>query len=64
MNELPTYQFVAGWIVLIVVLMFINKTRVGHVLIYYGLMMLILTVLVLEYKVLAPLVGGIQTQAP
>lgn len=60
-NELPTYQFVAGWMLLILILMFINKTRLGHVIIYYGLMMLILTILIGEYKVLAPLIGGIQT---
>lgn len=56
-----TYQFVLGWILIIAVLVLINKTRLGHVIIYYSLLLIILLILVTEYKQLAPLFAGIET---
>jgi hypothetical protein len=56
-----TFQFIAGWLLLIVILTFINKSRVGHVIIYYSLLLIILLILVTEYTQLAPLLQGIQT---
>lgn len=59
-TENNVFLFLLGWAVMIVLLMLINKTRLGHVAIYYGLLLLIFFVIVTEYKQLAPLVSGIQ----
>lgn len=56
-KEEPTYKFVAGWILLIVLLTFAAKTRVGYVIIYYSLMLIILLILVTEYQQIAPLLN-------
>lgn len=52
--ELSTFRFVAGWILLIVLLTFANRTRLGHVILYYGLALMILFVLVTEYQRIVP----------
>ncbi len=53
--ELPTYRFVAGWLLIIVILVAANKTRLGHVIIYYALLLMILLILVTEYQQISPL---------
>jgi hypothetical protein len=55
--ELSTFRFVAGWILLIVLLSFANRTRLGHVILYYGLALMILFVLVTEYQRIVPLLN-------
>lgn len=60
-TELPSYQFVAGWILLFVILTFVNKTRIGHVIIYYSLLLIILLILVTEYQQIVPILNSIQT---
>ncbi len=54
-DELPTYKFVASWILIIVILSLANRSRIGHVIIYYTLLLVILFILVTEYRQLAPL---------
>lgn len=56
-----TFQFVLSWIVVITLLTLANKTRVGHVIIYYALLLFIIFILVAEYKQIAPLISGIQS---
>ena len=60
-TELPSYQFIAGWILLFVFLTFANKTRIGHVVIYYSLILIILLILVTEYQQIVPILNSIQT---
>lgn len=60
-TENNVFLFLLGWAVMIVLLMLMNKTRLGHVLIYYGLLLLIFFVLVTEYQQLAPLVSGLKS---
>lgn len=60
-GEMATFQFVAGWILLIVILIGANKTRVGHVILYYSLLLIILFILVTEYAQITPLLYSIQT---
>ncbi len=60
-QEGNTFQFLAGWLLLIVILSLINKSRVGHVLIYYSLLLIILLILVTEYAQIAPLLSNIQS---
>lgn len=52
-----TFAFIAGWTLLLLVLALISKTRIGYVLIYYSLLLLILFILVTEYAVIAPLLN-------
>jgi hypothetical protein len=59
--ETQTYQFIAGWVLLFIILVFINKSRVGHVLIYYSLLLMILLVIVTEYAQIAPLLSSVQS---
>jgi hypothetical protein len=60
-TENNVFLFLLGWALMIVLLMLINKSRLGHVLIYYGLLLLIFFVIVTEYQRLAPLISSIQT---
>ena len=59
--ELATYQFIAGWILFIIILVFANKSRFGHVIIYYSLVLIILLILLIEYTTVTPLLNSIQT---
>ena len=53
-TEQASFQFIAAWLVFIVLMVGLNKTRLGHVAIYYGLLLLILVIIVTEYKQIAP----------
>lgn len=53
-SEQASFQFVASWVVFIAILIAANKTRVGHVIIYYSLLMCILFILVVEYTQITP----------
>jgi cell division protein FtsW (lipid II flippase) len=55
------YNFVVGWFLMIIVLTLINRTRTGHVIIYYALLLMILFVLVVEYKQIVPYFNAIQS---
>lgn len=56
-----TYQFIAGWVLMIILLVTINKTKLGHVIVYYALLLMILFLVVTEYGQLAPLLNNIQS---
>lgn len=56
-TEGNTYRAVASWVVFLAIMILANKTRLGHVAIYYGLLLLILLLLVVEYKQIAPLLN-------
>jgi hypothetical protein len=55
------FMFVVGWLMLIFILTLLNRTRLGHVVIYYSLMLLILMIVASEYQNIVPFLGGIQT---
>lgn len=56
-----TFRFIVGWILLITILTFVNTTRLGHVIIYYALLLMILFILVTEYAQIVPYLNAIQT---
>jgi hypothetical protein len=56
-TELPTFRFVVGWTLLIVLLVFANQTRLGHVILYYSLLLMILLIIVSEYQRIVPLLN-------
>jgi uncharacterized membrane protein YgcG len=57
-DDYNTVQWLMAWAVLGVVLFLLNKTRLGHALLYYGLVLLLVFMLVTNYRwftnVLAP----------
>jgi hypothetical protein len=55
------FVFGVGWLFLIFILTLINKSRLGHVILYYSLMLMILTIVASEYQNISPFLGGIQT---
>jgi len=55
------FKFVVGWGLMIALLTLLNKTRLGHVAIYYSLMLFILFILVTQYQKLAPLIANLPT---
>lgn len=60
-QENNVFLFMVSWGVMIALLTLANKSRLGHVLIYYSLLLLILFLLVVEYRQIAPILSGIQT---
>jgi hypothetical protein len=59
-----TYKWLLAWLVAIMVLTLINKTRIGHVFIYYWLWLLILFLVVTQYKYIAAALGPLGQPAP
>jgi len=57
--ENKTFTFLVSWALWLVMLSALNTTRLGHVLLYYSLCLMILFVLVTEYKQLTPFITGI-----
>jgi hypothetical protein len=55
------FTFVVGWGLMIVILTFLNRTRLGHAAIYYSLTLFILFIIVTQYKKLAPLLNNLPT---
>lgn len=62
-SEQNTYLFLLGWFLMIIILVLVNKSRLGHVIIYYALLLIIFFLLVTEYRQLAPLLSSIQSIA-
>lgn len=56
-----TFTFVLSWVIAIALLTLLNRTRLGHVVIYYSLILFIFIILVSEYQQIAPLLSGIQS---
>jgi hypothetical protein len=59
-----TYKWLLAWLVAIVVLSLLNKTRLGHVFIYYWLWALILFLFVTQYKYIVQALGPLGQPAP
>lgn len=61
MSTKDTFKFVLSWAMVIGFVVLINRTRVGHVIVYYSLILMILFILLAEYKQIAPLFSGLKT---
>lgn len=59
-----TYKWLLGWFTAIVILTLVNKSRLGHVFIYYWLWMLILFLIVTQYKYIVALLGPVGQPIP
>jgi hypothetical protein len=60
-TELPTFNFIASWVVLITILVLASKSRIGYVIIYYSLLLMILIILLTEYQTFVPYLNNLQT---
>jgi hypothetical protein len=60
-TELPTFNFIASWVLLIGILVLVSKSRIGYVIIYYSLLLMILLILLTEYQTFVPYLNNIQT---
>lgn len=59
-----TYKWLLGWFVAIVILSLLNKTRLGHVFIYYWLWTLLLFLFVTQYKFIVAALGPVGQPVP
>lgn len=59
-----TYRWILAWIIAIVVLSLLNKTRLGHVAIYYWLWSLIIFLVVTQYKFIVDALKPLGTKTP
>jgi hypothetical protein len=58
------FKFVAGWLIMLAILAALNTTRIGHVAIYYSLVLMILFVLLTQAPRIAQYVAGIRAESP
>lgn len=63
-EQANTFQWLLGWTVVIILASLANKTRIGHTLIYYGLWLLLLFLLVTQYKFIAAVLGPVGQPIP
>lgn len=59
--ENKTFTFIVSWALWLVMLSVLSKSRLGYVLLYYSLLLMILFVLVTEYKNLVPYIAGVMS---
>lgn len=59
-----TYKWLIAWAVGITLLVAINRTKLGHVLIYYWLVLLILFLVVTQYQFIVQVITPIGQPAP
>lgn len=59
-----TYQWVIGWLLVIVLLALANQTETGHVVIYYALVLILVLLLVTQYQFIAAALAPIGQPAP
>lgn len=59
-----TYKWLLAWFVAIVILTLLNKTRLGHVFIYYWLWLLILFLFVTQYPFIINMLSPLGEKIP
>ena len=59
-DENSFYTMFAGYVLFFAFLFIANKTRVGHVVLYYGLILLISSLVLANYTVFIKLLKGLQ----
>lgn len=50
-----TYQVIVGWILALLLIKLITKSRLGYVIVYYILLLSIILIVVVEYNQITPL---------
>lgn len=59
-----TYIWVVAWIVLILLLALANQTEIGHTIIYYALVLILVLLLVTQYQFIASALAPIGQKVP
>ena len=59
-----TYQWLIAWAIMLVLLNLINRTRIGHVTIYYSLWLMLLFLIVTQYQFIASALAPLDTPVP
>lgn len=59
-----SFQWLLGWIVMIVLIIVINKSRLGHVIIYYSLWLMLIFLLVSQGPGIGKVLGSIGQPSP
>lgn len=60
----PAIWWLAGWAIFLVILALINRTRIGHVFIYYSLVLILILLLVFSAPGIAKVLGNIGKPSP
>lgn len=63
-SNASTFQWLLAWAVVIVLASLANRTRIGHTLMYYGLWLLLLFLLVTQYKFIAAALSPVGQPIP
>jgi hypothetical protein len=58
------YRWLVGWGVMLIILSLINKSRLGHVTIYYALWLFLTFLIVTQYKFIAAALGPVGEPIP
>lgn len=59
-----TFKWLVGWIIMLILLGALNTTRIGHVILYYSLALMIFVVLLTQAPRIAVYVGAISGTSP
>ncbi len=63
-QQYSTFAWLVAWAVLMLFLFFVNKSKIGHLLIYYGLVLLIVFVIVTQASWFAGVLAPFSSLAP
>lgn len=63
-EQANTFQWLVGWLVVIVLASLANRTRIGHTFIYYGLWLLLVFLIVTQYKFIVAVLGPVGKPIP
>lgn len=55
----PTFSWLLGWLLFIILLVLLSRTTLGHMLVYYGLLLVLIFLLVTQYKFIAATLGQV-----
>jgi cell division protein FtsW (lipid II flippase) len=63
-TDANTYAWIAGWVVFIAVLAMLAQTDTGHNVIYYSLVLIILVLVLTQYRRIVDLLAPVGTEIP
>jgi ABC-type polysaccharide/polyol phosphate export permease len=63
-EQANTFKWLIGWLVVIVLACLANRTRIGHTFIYYGLWLLLVFLIVTQYKFIVAVLGPVGSPLP
>lgn len=63
-GEYTSFQWVMAWFILFILLAFFNKTRIGHLILYYALLLMIVFLLVTNAGWFASILAPFRSLGP